>query len=111
MAKVTRTNIIPAVERSYVTKNSYVQCESSITCIYYLKVMTNVIFLDRSNVKIKRFKTNREILSQRIFMRNLKTLVRTVVKIVFKKKVKLQSSQGLKFWYPRKLLHSLFKSY
>ena len=52
---------------SLVTRNAHVQYKSSN--IYYLEVMTNVnLRKKRSNVKVKRFSTNKKVLSQRILM-------------------------------------------
>ena len=64
--------------------------------IYYLEVMTNVILKkNRSNVKVKKFRTNKKILSLEIFIRNIRALAFTVQKLlamlkISKKLVKLQ---------------------
>ena len=65
--------------------------------IYYLEVMTNVNFKKNrtSNVKVKKLRTNKKILSLGIFMRNLRALAFTVQKLsvmlkISKKLVKLQ---------------------
>ena len=44
--------------------------------------MTNVNFKKRSNVKVKRFSTNKKILSLGIFMRNIKAIALTVQKLL-----------------------------
>ena len=64
----------------------------------------------RSNVKVKRFNTNRKILSLGIFMRNMESLiskilmVKTVEKLLHCSKVQTPRlwSQGQKCWYLRK---------
>ena len=51
-----------------------------IFIIWKLRPMS--IFKKRSNVKVKRFSTNKKILSLGIFMRNIKALALTVQKLL-----------------------------
>ena len=44
-------------------KNDHVQYGSFNTCIHFLEVMTNIIFSNWSNFKVKMLSTNRKILS------------------------------------------------
>ena len=81
MTKVTRTSIL-IPKKDLVTRNAH---ESSN--INYLEVMIIVIFKilkiqNRSIVNVKMFSTDRKILSQGIFVLNMKTLTLAVEKLL-----------------------------
>ena len=81
MTKVTRTSIL-IPEKDLVTRNAH---ENSN--INYLEVMIIVIFKilkiqNKSIVNVKMFSTDRKILSQGIFILNMKTLTLAVEKLL-----------------------------
>ena len=73
MTKVTRTSIL-IPEKDLVTRNAH---ESSN--INYLEVM---IIQNKSIINVKMFSTDRKILSQGIFILNMKTLTLAVEKLL-----------------------------
>ena len=62
--------------------SSYKKCSCAIWKLWYLllEVMTNVNF--KKNVKVKRFNTNKKVLSNGILILNIKALAFTVQKLL-----------------------------
>ena len=81
-------------------------CALQSSDIYFFYMNYGCFFLDMSNVMVKRFSSNKMILSQGIFIWNMITLVHTVQKLLaslkFSKSRSRSRSQGQRCQYPQK---------